>query len=379
MNRLSKIIAAVSFSAILLCGCTDTKPDSFPAQPILLPEAAFTKRLENTYAEQFTIDRYEHGYSIIHTMDGESFCIVPEHAAVPEIDGLTVLQQPLDDIYLTATSAMCLADALDCITHIRFSGTKPEDWAIPAAVEAMKQEEMLYAGKYREPDYELLLKEGCDLSVQSSMIFHAPEVREQLSALGIPVFIDYSSYETHPLGRSEWIKVYGEIFGKSDAADQLFSAQASIPQSLTKPKKETTAAFFYINAAGQAVTRKSGDYVTQMITIAGGTNIFSNLGDSENASSSVTLEMEEFYTKAKDADFIIYNSTIAGEVNSISELIAKNPLLADFKAVQNGNVWCTTENLFQETMQLGTVISDFNRIFTGQTASSPPEFLFRLD
>jgi iron complex transport system substrate-binding protein len=46
--------------------------------------------------------------------------------------------------------------------------------------------------------------------------------------------------------------------------------------------------------------------------------------------------MEEFYATAKDADFIIYNSTIDGEISSLDELIAKNSLLADFKAVKNG-------------------------------------------
>jgi iron complex transport system substrate-binding protein len=139
-----------------------------------------------------------------------------------------------------------------------------------------------------------------------------------------------------------------------------------------------TAAFFYISTSGQAVTRKSGDYVTKMIELAGGKNVFENLGD-DKATSSVTMEMEQFYSQAKNADFIIYNSTIGGEITTIDELIAKNKLLADFKAVKNGNVWCTKENLFQETMKLGTVISDFNSIFTGDTENEPPVFLFRLE
>ena len=91
------------------------------------------------------------------------------------------------------------------------------------------------------------------------------------------------------------------------------------------------------------------------------------------------MEMEQFYSQAKNADFIIYNSTIGGEITTVEQLIAKNELLADFKAVQNGNVWCTKENLFQETMKLGTVISDFNSIFTGNTENEPPVFLFRLE
>ena len=135
--------------------------------------------------------------------------------------------------------------------------------------------------------------------------------------------------------------------------------------------------FFYINNSGQAVTRKSGDYVTKMIELAGGENVFKNLGG--DGFSTVTMEMEEFYSTAKDADFIIYNSTIGGEISTVDELISKNSLIADFKAVKDGNVWCTRNNLYQETMKLGSVISDFNAVFTGKADSSPPEFLYKLE
>ena len=60
--------------------------------------------------------------------------------------------------------------------------------------------------------------------------------------------------------------------------------------------------------------------------------------------------MEEFYSTAKDADYIIYNSTIDGNVGSIEDLISKNELLKDFKAVKENNVWCTNQNFFQDMM-----------------------------
>ena len=78
--------------------------------------------------------------------------------------------------------------------------------------------------------------------------------------------------------------------------------------------------------------------------------------------------MEEFYAAAKDADFLIYNSAIAGELTTLEELVAKNHLLADFKAVQNGNAWCMQENLFQETTQLGLMIQDIHRMLTESEA-----------
>ena len=52
----------------------------------------------------------------------------------------------------------------------------------------------------------------------------------------------------------------------------------------------------------------------------------------------MNMQMEEFYAGAKDADYIIYNSTIDGELTDISQMLEKSSLLADFKAVKDGNV-----------------------------------------
>lgn len=61
-------------------------------------------------------------------------------------------------------------------------------------------------------------------------------------------------------------------------------------------------AFFYITTNGEANVRKSADYLQQakMIELAGGSYIFDDLGDEEEATSTVSLQMEEFYAGAKD-------------------------------------------------------------------------------
>lgn len=364
----------------VFCGCG--KAAEVSEAPTDITGLTFAERVENVYAERFVIDRYEGGYSLISTMDGEKFLIVPEGKGVPEglDENIVILRQPIENIYLAASSAMGLFDGLESGSLIKFSGTKAEDWYIDSAANAMKNGEMLYAGKYRDPDYELLLTNGCGLAVESSMIGHSPEVKDKLTELGIPVFVDYSSYEPHPLGRSEWIKVYGEMCGKPEKASELLDRQSEMLKGIESAASTgKTAVFFYINTEGQAVTRGSEDYITKMIELAGGENIFAELGDPDTVSSSVTMETEQFYEQAKNADFIIYNSTVDGEVTTLDELVSKNELLADFKAVKDGNVWCARENLYQETMKLGTFISDLNYIFTDNTEKVSSVFLFKLE
>ena len=101
-----------------------------------------------------------------------------------------------------------------------------------------------------------------------------------------------------------------------------------------------------------------------MIEIAGGKYIFDNLENTENESSSVSLTMEEFYATAVNADYLIYNSSIDSEIQSIDELIGKNKLFADFKAVKEGNVWCTGKYLYQATDIVGNLIGDIHLMLT---------------
>ena len=323
--------------------------------------------LELQYADQFAVDYYEGGYALITIAGGERFLLVPEDKEAPEgLDAdISVIQKPVQNIYLVATSAMDLFCALDGLDSISLSGTNADGWYIDKAKKAMEDGDIVFAGKYSAPDYELILSKNCDLAIESTMIYHQPEVQEKLEKFGIPVLVEHSSYESHPLGRTEWIKLYGVLLGKEDQAQKLFQEQVDKLKSVEDSENTgKTVAFFYINSMGAANVRKSNDYVSKMIELAGGEYIFHDPAEDDNALSTMNMQMEEFYAKAKDADYIIYNSTIDGELDSIDELLAKSSLLADFKAVKDGNVWCTRQNLFQETMGLATMIEDIHTMLT---------------
>ena len=317
-------------------------------------------------ATEFSITQLTDGYELITVPATGKLLLVPEGMGKPVglPDDVIVLYRPVDRIYLAATSAMDFFRALDGVASVRFSGTKADGWAIDEAKDAMERGDMLFAGKYNAPDYELLLKERCDLALESTMIYHSPAISEKLAGYGIPVLIERSSYEQDPLGRMEWIKVYGAILGREDEAEALFDAEVQSVEAIGNlPKSGKTVAFFYVTGAGAVNVRKSDDYVVKMLETAGGAYVFSDLS-SGSALSTVNMTMESFYTAAKDADVLIYNSTIDGEIYSIAELLDKSPLFSEFRAVQNGDVWCTGKNLFQEPMGIGKLIGDFYRVLS---------------
>ena len=373
MKMKNKLLTILLCTIVMLfsygCGNSETKTTEAEAteevSELLFTDLVKTGSMELQYAEQFSVDYYEGEYSMINIKDSGKYFVVPEGMPVPsDLEDVTVLQQPLDNIYLVATSAMDLFCALDGIENIKLSGTDIDGWYIEEAKKALEDGSMVYAGKYSAPDYELILSKDCDLAIESTMIYHTPEVKEQLEKFGIPVMVERSSYESHPLARMEWLKMYAVLLDKEEPAEQYFSEQVDNLQSILGAENTgKTVAFFYINSNGIVNVRKSSDYVPKMIEMAGGKYIFESLGD-DNDLSTMNMEMEAFYSEARNADYLIYNSTIDSEITTIEELLGKSELLADFKAVREGNVFCAQKNLFQESMGLGTLITDIYQMLT---------------
>ena len=229
----------------------------------------------------------------------------------------------------------------------------------------MQSGRIAYAGKYSAPDYETILSADCGLAIENTMIYHTPEVKEQLEKFGVPVLVERSSYESDPLARMEWVKLYGILLGRTEEAERVFDdAVQRIAPLLDEEPTGKTAAFFSITSNNLATVRKGGDYVAKMIGLAGGSYVFADLTDSGNNLATINLSLEDFYAGAKDADVLLYNSTIEGVVHTTEELVAKCPLLAEFKAVQSGSVWCTTQSFFQQSMALVDFVLDLHRVFT---------------
>ena len=383
MHRSRLVIAALAV-VLLLCSCSaQTSAGDATDQPQASPYTTLvsgfrdtdlgcgwepTGSMELTYASCFSVDYYPDGFALVCVADGERYLVVPEGKDAPAglASDVQLIQQPLGDVYLAASDSMCLFDALGALDRICASGIERDDWHIDAARAAMDKGDIVFGGKYRAPDYELLVSSGVRLAIESSMINHTPEVREKLLDLGIPVLTELSSYEREPLGRAEWVRLYGMLCGLDDRAKEVFDEQVAQARSFDAAPTDKTVAFFYLNANGAAVVRRPGDYVTSMIEQAGGRSVFGGLEEATMGSSSTTMEMEQFYAVAKDADVIIYNATIDEPLASLEELVQKNSLLADFRAVQTGDVWLCDQNMYQKMIATGDIIADIHKALCGE-------------
>ena len=319
-------------------------------------------------------------FTLLSIENDQHFLLVPKAENAAESDslqkeseavlknlpsGTKVLFQPVNNVYLVSSSAMDLIVAINALPAVSFSATKEKDWYVKEAASAMKEGKILYAGKYSAPDYELLLGGDASLAIQNTMIYHKPDVMEKLSQLGIVNLVEKSVYEKSPLGRLEWIKVYGLLFGKEEEAEAYFNGQIeklkpllTLPDSAASTsegkKKRPLAAFFYITKNGQVNVRLPDDYIPQMIEMAGADYFYR--GSSQN------IQMEEFFSLAKDADILIYNATVDLPPESKEELLRKNELFSDFKAFKNDQLYFTSRDFFQKTTAISQFIEDVKAI-----------------
>ena len=346
------------------CGQKDSAESSGPME---IEGLTFDHEMEREYADQFHVYYYNDDYQVITVEGGDSYILIPEGGEVPAgtPEEMVIIEKPVDRIYLAASSAMALFNAMDALDTIAFSGTKADGWYIDAAKEAMDSGKITFAGKYSAPDYEMLLDEGCDLAIESTMITHSPDVKEKIEELGIPVFVDHSSYESHPLGRVEWIRLYGVLTGHEEEADAFFNEQAKVIEEMEGIEDTgKTVAFFFVNSTGQVVVRAGDDYIPHMIDIAGGEYIFPDLINEENEMASMKISMEEFYAGAVDADYLIYNASIESPLTSLDQLYDKSEVFKEFKAVKEGHVYTTDKYLYQATDITGELIRDIHKMLT---------------
>ena len=344
--------------------------DSSSLLPVSVP--AVSGEMPLSYAQQFSVTYEDDGSMLLTVAGRDRFRLLSREADDScYADDIPIIRIPVRNVCLASSSVADLFLQLDALDAIRLSSTAASGWRLPAVADAMEQEAILYAGKYSAPDYELILTENCDLVIENTMILHSPAVREKLEMLGLPVLVEYSSYEPHPLGRVEWIKLYGLLTGREKEAVRFFEEQVASLASLQDLEKTgKKAAFFYIGSNGSVIVRKPSDYVSKMIELAGGTYPFTDIPDDGTALSTMNMQMESFFAQAKDCDVLIYNSTVDGGISSLEELVQKSPLLAEFDAVRNGQVWCSEQDMFQQTSAAAGMILDFNAVFTGADTSS---------
>ena len=337
----------------------------------------FDHSMQLKYAKCFSVDYYKGGYKVAKLVDNTTMLIVPEGMSVPadKPENAIVLQQPVNNILVSSTPVTSLINAIGALDAISLTTYDVDSWYIDDVKNALTSGKMTYIGDYKAPDYEKITAAGTTFSFFSTML--TDDVKEQLANLKVDVVLDQSAKEEHPLARVEWAKLYGAIFNKEEAAETVFNTQDNYIEELSKLEKTgKTVAMFYITSKGVLYARNADDYMSKMIALAGGEYALSDVGVGETG--TVKMELEAFYDKAKDADYIIYIWSLGGKPETLDAFLERAAILSDLKAVKNGNVWCTTPDYFQIQNTIGNMINDMRLMLDAGADVDKLTYLFKL-
>ncbi len=232
---MRRLLLLCLFPLLLLTACDSPENGQAPSSAVLIPSLTWLEPELLDAAEEFTITRSQEGYTLVSVPnDDAAYLVIPEGRPVPEDvpETVTVLQQPISNIYLAASATMDMIVKLDAMDAVAFSALPADDWTIPEAEAAMEDGRIEYAGKYSAPDYERICSGDCGLAIENTMLYHSPEIREQLERFGVPVLVDHASHETPP-----WV-------GWSGSGSMVFFwGRKTRPTPFTRPRPRPSVAW----------------------------------------------------------------------------------------------------------------------------------------
>ena len=184
-----------------------------------------------------------------------------------------------------------------------------------------------------------------------------------LTNLGVPI-IECADYMEHtPLGRAEWIKLFGELLGCREKADSIFQATAreySALTALTATVEKRPKVISEMITSGVWFVPGGDSYMAHLFTDAGASYPWSD----NNNSGSLSLDFSQVLARAQDADFWLIKPD---RHLSYSDFEAINPLNVKFKAFGCRGVYqCVTSetSLFTDfPFHPQVLLRDFVKIF----------------
>lgn len=231
-------------------------------------------------------------------------------------------------------------------------------------------------------DYETILSLNPDILVAYTVSGTEPQYLSKLRSLGIRVLVIHDHLEQHPLARAEYVRLFGAMTGRLDAADSVFSAVRDRYESLAASvgSNEPVKVLMNIPYGDAWYIPGAENYMSRLVDDAGG----EVLGTEPGESRSRVVSMEEAYALSLDADMWLN----PGHCRSVSELVSTHHFFDRFGPVVKGlpvynNTLRTTEeggNDFWETgaVRPDLILEDLVSIFS-ETPSDSLNYFFRLD
>ena len=221
----------------------------------------------------------------------------------------------------------------------------PQYFTIPEIIEGVNNGSIVNVGSSASPNIERIIALSPDAIIVSP---YQDSQFKDIEKLGITVVQCADYMETSPLGRAEWIKLFGELFGEQEKADNIYNnvlTEYNQLKQLAAQSQHKTKALSENIINGTWYVPGGDSYMAQLFADAGSTYAWSDV----HTTGSIPLDMAQVLEKSHDADVWLIKSLESSF--SYTKLKVQNALNSEFKAFKQKNIYfCDTERttLYQD-------------------------------
>jgi len=311
----------------------------FSCQNESKPNAIISAKNEVRYAKGFSIQNYD-GYSVVilknpwpKATKTYTYILKEKNGTVPDsLKQNLIIPVPIKTIVVTSTTHIPSLELLDEVNtligfpHCDYISSEK----VRARIDAGNIKEL---GNNQDLNTEVLLDLLPNVIIGYGIDNKNPTL-DNLQKSGLKVMLNGDWNEENALGKAEWIKFFGALYGKQKQATALF----------TKIEKDFLKTIRIAKMAKTTPSILAGDMFEDHWYLPRGTSWGSLLLKQANGNylwqetsgtGSLSLSFETVFEKTKSADVWI----TSGQFSSLNEMTNSNPHYAEFKAFKNKNVY----------------------------------------
>ncbi|MFB9077093.1 ABC transporter substrate-binding protein [Flavobacterium procerum] len=328
-NFLSKL--PVVFSLFIVFGCKKNEEKT--------SEIAIDAKNSIEYASGLSIVKYE-GYSVVNVInpwpnaDKKFTYILKENdAVVPDsLQKYTTIKVPLETVVVTSTTNIPFLEMLE--VENKLVGFPHTDYISSEKTRILIDKgSVKNVGQNEKLNIEQLIDLSPDLIVTFGIDNNNPML-DNLKKSGLNVLIQGDWMEQSPLGKAEWVKLYGSLFGKEAKAKELFDKiveSYNQAKKLVADKPATTKVLYGSMYEDVWYVAKGSSWVAQFMKDAKSNYLWADL----EGTGSEGLSFEKVLDKAKTANVWI----ATGSAKTLDEFGKSNPHYGEFDAFKNKSVY----------------------------------------
>ncbi len=328
------IIVIICFLFFISCKPTTKTPEPLEESGIVNQKiryaTGFTIQDHDTYKEIKIASPWP------EAKNEHRYILYPKGTSKPNIEGnIKFVAIPVEKTIVTSTTDIPILEYLGLENKLvgfpytdYISSEKTRFLVDNGTIKELGSERTLNTELVIELDPELIIGFSTDGNTK---------VYDLIEKSGIPIVINSSWMERHPLGRAEWIKFVAAFYNKGKEADTIFG----------RIEKKYNEAVLLAKDATTSPTILSGNMYKDVWYIPGGDSYIAQFLKDANTSylwadtkktGSLTLSFESVLEKAQDAEFWIGS----GNSDSLSDLSKENKHYSLFNAFKNKTVYSST-------------------------------------